>query len=73
MASNWEEEFDFEGESDKKKEKKEKGKKGRTSNSNDDFFDLENEDKHVKLPVLNNKNAVATSEKPTKNNQKINL
>lgn len=74
MAHNWDEdEFDFEGDSNKKKAKKDEPKKGKNSKSNDDFFDLEEDEKHVKLPVLGNKTNTNNAEKASKPNLKIGL
>ncbi len=52
MASKWNDEFDFDDESSKNKGKKEDKKKNRQSLSNNDFYDLEEDNRNLKLPTI---------------------
>lgn len=71
MTSKWDDEFDFD-ENPQAKKPKQDYKKNRNTTPNNDFYDLEEEPKNIKLPTIA-KNIATTNEKHTKSNASINL
>lgn len=72
MTNKWDEEFDFMQEEEGSAGKKDNLKKGKTKQTTkDEFADLSDDDKPVKLPVINAKGRTESLEKNKKNMGKV--
>lgn len=70
MASKWDDEFDLDDEPQRKKAKQDK--KNRNSTTNNDYYDLDEEPKNIKLPTIA-KQSAPNIDKNTKSTASINL